>query len=67
VVPNVRGQTIAKASARVRKANCRVGTVTRLFSSRKMRGRVLAENPKPGARLRRGTKIHLMVGKGPRK
>jgi hypothetical protein len=67
VVPNVRGQTLAKASTRIRKANCRVGRITRLFSSRKLRGRVLAEKPKPGARLRSGTKIQLIMGKGPRK
>jgi serine/threonine-protein kinase len=67
VVPNVRGQTLAKASARIRNANCRVGRITRLFSSRRMRGRVLAEQPKPGARLGSGTKIQLIMGKGPRK
>jgi beta-lactam-binding protein with PASTA domain len=67
VVPNVRGQTLAKASTRIRKANCRVGRIKRIVSSRKKRGRVLAERPKPGAMLRGGAKIRLIVGKGPRK
>jgi len=66
VVPNVLGQMLAKARTRIRKANCRVGTLTRRVSSRKKRGRVLAEKPKPGATLEGGTKIQLIVGKGPR-
>jgi beta-lactam-binding protein with PASTA domain len=67
VVPNVRGQTLAKASTRIRKAHCGVGRITRLVSSRKKRGRVLVEKPKPGAMLRGGAKIRLIVGRGPRK
>jgi beta-lactam-binding protein with PASTA domain len=57
---------LAKASTRIRNANCRVGTITKRFSTRKQRGRVLAEKPKPGATFRGGTKIQLLVGKGPR-
>jgi beta-lactam-binding protein with PASTA domain len=67
VVPNVRGQTLAKASTRIRKVNCRVGRIAWLVSPRRNRGRVLAEKPKPGATLRGGAKIQLIVGKGPKK
>jgi beta-lactam-binding protein with PASTA domain len=57
---------LATASTRIRKAHCRVGRITRLVSSPRKRGRVLAEKPRPGATLRGGTKIQLIVGKGPR-
>ena len=44
---------------------CRYGK--NAVSSPRKRGRVLAEKPRPGATLRGGTKIQLIVGKGPRK
>jgi serine/threonine-protein kinase len=67
VVPNVYGKTLAKASARIRKANCRVGKIVKAFSRLKKRGMVLAEKPKPGTALRSGAKVNLILGKGPRK
>jgi serine/threonine-protein kinase len=66
VVPNVRGSTLAKARARIRKADCRVGKVTKAFSSARRRGRVVAEKPKPGTTLPGGARIDLTLGKGPR-
>jgi beta-lactam-binding protein with PASTA domain len=44
-----------------------VGRITKTVSSRRQRGRVLAERPRAGATLSFGTKIRLIVGKGPRK
>jgi beta-lactam-binding protein with PASTA domain len=67
VVPNVYGRTVAKASARITKAHCRVGKITRAFSPWNKRGKVLGEKPKPGSRLGSGAKVKLIVGKGPRK
>jgi hypothetical protein len=67
VIPNVHGRTLAKASARISKAHCKVGKITRAFSPSKKRGKVLGERPKPGSRLRNGAKVKLIIGKGPRK
>ncbi|OLB84185.1 MAG: hypothetical protein AUI15_35060 [Actinobacteria bacterium 13_2_20CM_2_66_6] len=60
------GKTLAVARTRILRAHCRVGKVSRLFSTRKRKGRVLAERPRPGSRHRAGYKVNLTVGKGPR-
>jgi Divergent InlB B-repeat domain/PASTA domain/Domain of unknown function DUF11 len=66
VVPRVVGLTLAKARARIAKAHCRVGKITRKLSSRKKKGRVIAQSPTRGKILRSGSKVNLTVGKGPR-
>jgi hypothetical protein len=65
VVPKVVGLTLAKAKARLLKAHCKAGKVTRKFSSRKKKGRVIAQSPKRGT-LPSGSKVKLAVGRGPR-
>jgi Divergent InlB B-repeat domain/PASTA domain len=64
VVPKVVGLKLAKARARIKKAHCRVGKVTKKFSTRKKKGRVLAQRPKPRKSLKSGAKVNLVVGKG---
>ncbi len=64
VVPKVRGNSLLRAKARIRRAGCSVGKVRRAYSSSIRRGRVISQKPRPGARLRRGAKINLMVSKG---
>jgi beta-lactam-binding protein with PASTA domain len=63
----VAGLTLPKAKARVRSRHCSVGRVTKTFSTLRKRGKVLAQKPRPGRRLRRGTRVSLIVGKGPRR
>jgi serine/threonine-protein kinase len=65
-VPNVVGQKLARAKARIRARHCRVGTITRKRSSTAKKGRVLSQSPKGGRVLRNGAKVNLRVGKGPR-
>jgi eukaryotic-like serine/threonine-protein kinase len=67
VVPNVIGKTVAAARTRIGKAHCKVGTITRVTSTKKKAGKVLAEKPKAGTKLRNGGKVNLTVGKGPKK
>jgi hypothetical protein len=67
VVPKVVGLTLAKAKARLTRAHCRVGKITRKFSSRKKKGRVIGQRPTRGKVLRSGSKVSLTVGKGPRR
>jgi uncharacterized repeat protein (TIGR01451 family) len=64
-VPKVVGKKLAAAKSRVRAAHCRVGKITKKKSSRKKKGRVLAQSPKPGKTLPAGSKVKLTVGKGP--
>jgi beta-lactam-binding protein with PASTA domain len=58
--------TLGRAKAAIVSHHCRVGTVTRAFSRQNKRGRVLAQTPKAGKRLPKGTKVKLVVGKGPK-
>jgi uncharacterized repeat protein (TIGR01451 family) len=64
-VPKVVGLTLAKAKAKIRKAHCGVGKIKKKVSSRKKKGRVLTQKPKPGKTLPAGSKVNLTVGKGP--
>jgi uncharacterized repeat protein (TIGR01451 family) len=65
-VPKVVGKKLAAAKSRIRAAHCRVGKITKKKSSRKKKGRVLAQKPKPGKTLPAGSKVKLTVGKGPK-
>ena len=65
-VPKVVGLTLAKAKAKIRRAHCGVGKIRKKVSSRKKKGRVLSQKPKPGKTLPGGSKVNLTVGKGPR-
>jgi beta-lactam-binding protein with PASTA domain len=60
------GLKLKKAKARIRRRHCRVGKITRKTSSLRKKGRVLAQRPRAGRTLRRGAKVNLKVGKGPR-
>jgi uncharacterized delta-60 repeat protein len=64
VVPDLRGQTVGKATANLVKSYCRRGSVSRRFSSKVAPGRVLSTAPAPGARLPGGARIHLVVSLG---
>jgi uncharacterized repeat protein (TIGR01451 family) len=66
VVPKTVGLRLKKARARIVRAHCRVGKVTKKFSTRRKKGRVLSQKPKPGRRLVAGARVNLVVGKGPR-
>jgi beta-lactam-binding protein with PASTA domain len=46
------------------KSYCRRGSVSKRFSSKVARGRVISTAPARGARLADGAKIHLVVSKG---
>jgi serine/threonine-protein kinase len=61
------GRTLARAKSQIRAHHCRVGKISRKFSSKKKKNRVLVQSPKPGRRLANGHKVNLVVGKGPRR
>jgi uncharacterized repeat protein (TIGR01451 family) len=65
-VPKGVGLTLAKAKSRIRRAHCGVGKISKKFSSRKKKGRVLSQKPRPGKTLPAGSKVNLTVGKGPK-
>jgi beta-lactam-binding protein with PASTA domain len=67
VVPNVVGKPLATAKTKIKKAHCRVGRVTYKLSTKAKMNRVLSETPKPGKRLKNGTRVNLTVGRGGRR
>jgi hypothetical protein len=64
VVPNVRGMSLLSAKARIRRGRCVTGSIRRKYSGSVRRGRVIAQTPRAGARLRRGAKVNLVLSKG---
>jgi Ca2+-binding RTX toxin-like protein len=67
IVPKLLGKTLAAAKGAIAKAHCRLGKVARKPSSKKKKGRVLGQSPKPGAHLANGGKVNIIVGRGPKK
>jgi eukaryotic-like serine/threonine-protein kinase len=65
VVPNVVGRSLRVAKARIVRAHCKVGTITRRTSSLARKGKVLGEVPRAGRKLKNGAKVNLIVGRGP--
>jgi hypothetical protein len=64
-VPRVVGRPLSTARRLVRRAGCRVGRVRSTRSARR-RGRVLRQSPRAGIRVRRGTRVTLVVSRGRR-
>ena len=60
------GKTLRKARVRIRSRHCRVGKVRYLKSTKRMKGRVIRERPRPGRRLGHNAKVALWVGRGRR-
>jgi beta-lactam-binding protein with PASTA domain len=59
----VLGLRLAAAKAKIRRAHCTVGNVRRVRSRRSLVGRVVSQNPRPGAIKRRNFPVKLAVGR----
>jgi hypothetical protein len=66
VVPNVVGKTLRSAASAISHANCRLGRIKRGFSSRVKPGRVIAQSPRPGQRLRGRAPVNVVISRGSR-
>jgi beta-lactam-binding protein with PASTA domain len=66
-VPRLRGLTIAVAKRTLTKRGCALGRVSRAYSRRVRRGRIVGQRPAPGLRLRRGAKVAVVVSRGRRR
>jgi uncharacterized delta-60 repeat protein len=67
LVPNVRGKALGFARSALAKAQCKVGTVTRRYSTTVARGRVISQGRAPRTRLAELAKVNLIVSRGPRR
>jgi hypothetical protein len=65
VVPKLRGLSLTAAKKALAAAKCKLGKRTRRAHPKVKRGRVVASKPKPGASLPAGTKVDLVISKGP--
>jgi hypothetical protein len=63
VVPQLGGKNIKVAKNRLRNADCKLGTVSRVRRAAAKRGKVVVQNPKPGKVLAPGAKVNLKLGK----
>jgi hypothetical protein len=63
-VPKVVGKKLVTARRLIVRARCRVGRVRRARSAR-VRGRVLSQRPRAGAKRARGARVNLVVSRGP--
>jgi Ca2+-binding RTX toxin-like protein len=66
VVPNVKGKTLAQARRLLASKRCALGRVTKAYSQKVRKGRVISQRPSVGRRLPRGTKVHVKVSRGRR-
>jgi subtilisin family serine protease len=66
VVPNVKGKTIVQARRLLSSRRCALGRVTRAYSAKVKRGKILKQSRRPGVRLARGTRINVVVSRGRR-
>jgi len=67
VVPGVTGRTLAAAKKRIRRAHCKVGKIRYRTSMARKKNHVLAQKPGRGRKLKKGARVHLVVGRGPAK
>lgn len=58
---------LKRAKAKIAGHHCRLGRVSKKSSTVRKTGKVLAQAPRPGRRLKHGARINLVLGKGPRK
>jgi subtilisin family serine protease len=66
-VPRLRGLTMIGAKRALVKKGCRLGRISRTYSRRVRRGRIVAQRPRPGLRLRRGAKVAVVLSRGRRR
>jgi beta-lactam-binding protein with PASTA domain len=66
VVPKVKGKRLAAAKRAIKRADCSVGKVTKAFSAKVKRGRVISQRPTAGSQHPAGAKVRLKVSKGRR-
>jgi hypothetical protein len=63
-VPRVIGMSLGPARRAIRARHCAVGRI-RYTRSARPRGKVASQSPRAGRRLARGTRVNLIVSRGP--
>jgi beta-lactam-binding protein with PASTA domain len=63
----VLGKKLASARTKLKSRHCRLGRVTRVKSTTRKKGRVVAAKPRAGKRLGTNATVNLVVGRGPKR
>ncbi|MGH2424968.1 MAG: protein kinase domain-containing protein [bacterium] len=66
-VPDVQRRALIEARLIIDRARLQIGELREAFDEDVKGGFVISQNPQPGARLERGSPIHLVVSKGPQR
>jgi hypothetical protein len=66
VVPKLKGITVASARTKLKAAGCKLGRVTRSYSKRVKKGRVISQGAAAGKKLAGGAAVRLTVSRGPK-
>jgi hypothetical protein len=64
VVPRLKGANLSAVRRKLRKADCKLGAVTKLKGATVGTGKVVKQNPRPGAKLAPGSKVSVKLGAG---
>jgi hypothetical protein len=67
VVPALTRKTLAGARRALTSAHCRLAAVTRVYSHRAKRGRVVAQKPAAGTKLPNAGSVSVVISRGPRR
>lgn len=67
VVPNVRGKTVPAARISFARARCALGRVSRAYSGRVRKSRIISQSRRVGSRHPRGTRVNVVVSRGRRR
>ena len=64
LVPKVKGKKLTAAKRAIRNAHCAVGKLTKAYSAKVRKGRVISQKPRSGRKLAAGAKVKLTLSKG---
>lgn len=64
-VPNVKGKSLTTAKSKLKKSGLKLKTKSK-YSSSYSKGKVISQNKKASAKVKKNTTIQLVVGKGPK-
>ena len=67
VVPNVKGKTVPAARIALARARCALGRVSRAYSRRVRKSRIISQSRRAASRHPRGTRVNVVVSRGRRR
>jgi beta-lactam-binding protein with PASTA domain len=65
VVPKLANKTLPVAKKALVKGRCKLGKVTKAFSPKIKKGRIVKQGKRAGAKLANGAKVPVTLSKGP--